>query len=105
MKSTGVQNFFWNRYYKPLFFLAEFVIPVAILCYFGESFNTAWNSNILRYLVTLHVVFCVNSVAHIYGDKPYDKDITPTSSYSVALFNFGEGWHNYHHVSDHMIRI
>jgi stearoyl-CoA desaturase (Delta-9 desaturase) len=86
------------RFYKPLFFLIEFVLPVYIMCYFGESINTAWNVNILRYLVTLHVVFCVNSVAHIWGDKPYDKDISPTSTYSVALFNFGEGWHNYHHV-------
>lgn len=68
------------------------------MMYFGESFNTAFHANILRYLVTLHIVFCVNSVAHIWGDKPYDKQITPTSGYTVAFFNFGEGWHNYHHV-------
>jgi stearoyl-CoA desaturase (Delta-9 desaturase) len=81
-----------------MFLLINAIIPVSIMCYFGESFVTAWNVNILRYLVSLHVVWCVNSVAHIWGDKPYDKGISSTSGYLVAFFNFGEGWHNYHHV-------
>jgi stearoyl-CoA desaturase (Delta-9 desaturase) len=60
----------------------------------------------------------VNSYAHFFGNKPFDKYIKPTDSYTVALLAFGEGekgevyfnkkfnwfkllskgWHNYHHV-------
>lgn len=73
-------------------------LPVGIMCFFGESFTVAWNANILRCILVLHVVFCINSAAHIWDAKPYDKDISPTNTYWVSFFNFGEGWHNYHHV-------
>lgn len=45
-----------------------------------------------------HVTFLVNSVAHIWGNKPYDKYISPTDSQPLAFFTLGEGWHNYHHT-------
>jgi stearoyl-CoA desaturase (Delta-9 desaturase) len=73
-------------------------MPLSLMCYFGESLNVAWNVNVLRYVVSLNIVWCVNSVAHIWGEKPFDKNISSTDSYSVAFFDFGEGWHNYHHV-------
>lgn len=43
------------------------------------------------YLNRLHFTWLVNSYAHIYGNKPYDKFIKPTDSYTVALLAFGEG--------------
>lgn len=33
----------------------------------------------------------MNSYAHIFGNKPYDKFIKPTDSYTVSLLAFGEG--------------
>jgi stearoyl-CoA desaturase (Delta-9 desaturase) len=89
---------FQHKFYIPIFFLINMFLPVAIMCYFGESFNIAWNANVFRYLLLLHIVFSINSAAHIWGAKPYDKDISPTNTYFISFFNFGEGWHNYHHV-------
>ncbi|KAL0810776.1 hypothetical protein ABMA28_010093 [Loxostege sticticalis] len=75
-----------------------FVLPTAIPMYFwGETFNNAWHFNFLRFLLSLHMVFCINSVAHKWGYRPYDKNILPAEN---ALFSFavlGEGFHNYHH--------
>lgn len=39
----------------------------------------------------LNITWCVNSVAHIYGHKPYDKSITPAQNISVAVLALGEG--------------
>lgn len=44
------------------------------------------------------MAFLVNSVAHMYGNRPYDKRISPVESLPVAIGALGEGWHNYHHV-------
>lgn len=43
------------------------------------------------YLNRLHCTWLVNSYAHFYGTKPFDKNIKPTDSYTVALLAFGEG--------------
>lgn len=48
-------------------------LPVILAMYFGESFNVAFNGNIWRYIIGLHMVWMVNSVAHLWGSKPYDK--------------------------------
>lgn len=41
----------------------------------------------------------VNSAAHMWGYKPYDRRINPVENVAVAVVAMGEGWHNYHHVS------
>jgi stearoyl-CoA desaturase (Delta-9 desaturase) len=53
---------------------------------------------VLRYVLSLNGTWLVNSAAHIWGVKPYDKSISPTENIGVAIAAFGEGWHNYHHV-------
>lgn len=77
-----------------------FLIPAWIPVHFwGEA---AWNSwyvaAVGRYTITLHFTWLVNSAAHIWGNKPYDKNIGATDNAFVAMGAFGEGWHNYHHV-------
>lgn len=46
----------------------------------------------------LHSTWLVNSAAHMWGMRPYDKEIEPRESNGVALATFGEGYHNYHHT-------
>jgi len=52
---------------------------------------------VLRWLVTLHATWCVNSVAHYFGDRPYDPQASPRESLFTSLMANGEGWHSYHH--------
>ena len=53
---------------------------------------------VFRYILTLHTTWLVNSVAHMWGYKPYDKNINPVENMFVALGAIGEGFHNYHHT-------
>ncbi|KAK1121767.1 hypothetical protein K0M31_010078 [Melipona bicolor] len=91
---------FWQRkWYRLLVLLFSFVLPVWVPCYFwNETLFNSWHHNLLRYAITMNITWLVNSAAHIWGYKPYDKNICPTENKIVALLSVGEGWHNYHHV-------
>lgn len=91
---------FQRKYYLILMPLFCFVLPTMIPVYFwGETWTNAWFvATMFRYTFILNVTWCVNSAAHKWGDKPYDKYISPVENRSVAIFALGEGWHNYHHV-------
>lgn len=63
------------RYYwvlAPSFcFLIPTLIPVVA---WNESYQNAFFiAGILKYVASLHSMWLVNSYAHCYGPKPYDK--------------------------------
>ncbi|KAL0878488.1 hypothetical protein ABMA27_003582 [Loxostege sticticalis] len=90
---------FQKKYAVPIFGTLCFVLPTVIPMYFwNETFVNSWHVNILRYLVNLHISFCVNSAAHKWGYKPYDKSLLPSQNILVSIGALGEGFHNFHHV-------
>ncbi|XP_075979495.1 acyl-CoA Delta(11) desaturase-like [Anticarsia gemmatalis] len=92
------------RYYERHFNLFKFMF-----CYFFPTIAgvylwkedwkcaVAWQC-FIRFLSMFHSELTVNSLAHTYGYKPYNKDIIPTENRFVAFCTLGEGWHNYHHA-------
>jgi stearoyl-CoA desaturase (delta-9 desaturase) len=46
---------------------------------------------------TLNGTWCVNSVCHMFGTRPWNKSIEPADNFFVSLITMGEGWHNWHH--------
>ncbi|KAL6426391.1 hypothetical protein ACFW04_009109 [Cataglyphis niger] len=81
---------------KPIF---AFVLPIMVPVYgWNETWSRAFISQIIRYTVGLNCTWSVNSVAHIWGSKPYNTYINPTENRLVAFIALGEGWHNYHHM-------
>jgi len=89
-----------RRFYIESAIFFCFVLPTIIPWYFwSESLVTAYFvPGIFRYVAVLNVTWCVNSVAHLWGNKPYDKRINPVENIFVAIFSNGEGFHNYHHA-------
>lgn len=89
-----------KRLYIPLFALLCIGFPVVVPWYYWNE--TLWNSFFVnfnsRFSITLNMAFAVNSFAHMYGSRPYDKNISPVENIMVSLGALGEGWHNYHHV-------
>lgn len=76
-----------------------FGLPTLIpVLFWAEGWSNSWHINMLRYVTNLNVTFMVNSFAHIWGNKPYDKIILPVQNKMVSLATFGEGFHNFHHV-------
>lgn len=63
------------RLYVPLFALLCIALPVLVPYYFwNEDFFTSfWVSFNFRFAFNLNMAFAVNSFAHMYGSRPYDK--------------------------------
>ncbi|XP_014252807.1 acyl-CoA Delta(11) desaturase-like isoform X1 [Cimex lectularius] len=91
---------FQKKTYAVLLPLICFILPTFIpVYYWDEKPWTAWYvAAIARYTLSLHGTWLVNSAAHMYGTRPYDRTISPRENLSVAILAFGEGWHNYHHA-------
>ena len=52
----------------------------------------------LRVVFGLHCTWMINSVTHIWGNRRFQTRDDSKNSLWVALFTFGEGWHNNHHA-------
>ncbi len=93
---------FQHNYYMPLTLMANLVLPTVIpYLFWGESMWVAYLVAVLRYLIVLHNTWLVNSLAHLWGDRPYDINISPAENMVVSLLAVGEGFHNYHHTYPH----
>lgn len=54
--------------------LLAFAFPVFIFSYYcGETVLDAWYIAVGRWILQVNGTWCVNSAAHIWGTKPYDK--------------------------------
>ena len=58
----------------------------------------------LRTTVELHGTWLVNSAAHTWGSRRFATRDDSTNNWWVALFTFGEGWHNNHHADPRCVR-
>ena len=52
----------------------------------------------LRTVVGLHATWAVNSATHLWGSRRFATRDDSRNNWWVALFTFGEGWHNNHHA-------
>jgi len=77
-----------------------FAFPALVPWYYwNENWWTAFYvCSLLRYTVSLNITWTVNSVAHMWGNRPYDQRINPAQNFWVTAGAIGEGYHNYHHV-------
>jgi len=91
---------FQRKYYRLLAICLCFVLPTIVPVYlWNENVTTAYfTAGVFRYTWLLHCTWAINSIAHMFGNRPYDKNINPRQNILAALMSLGEGWHNYHHV-------
>lgn len=59
----------------------------------------AVGTSTVRYIFELHNTWCINSLAHWFGDRPNDKNIKACDNSIMKWHLIGECFHNYHHVS------
>ena len=59
---------------------------------------------VARIVFLQHCTFLINSACHAIGRQPYSTECTARDSFLLALFTFGEGYHNYHHEFQHDYR-
>lgn len=65
---------FQHKYYLKVVLTVSAVIPTLITSIvLGETLATAFFLNVFRYIVSLHITWLINSAAHMFGTKPFDK--------------------------------
>ena len=87
-----------HKYYVPLI-----IITTALsILFFGWLFQDLFGAFVFIFLVRLfishHCTWFINSLAHMWGSKPYSSEHSAVNNWIIAFFTFGEGYHNYHHV-------
>jgi len=87
-----------HRHYLPVALAMNIAVPVLLGLVSGDLVGTFLLAGVLRLVVSHHLTFCINSLAHILGTQPYSADNTARDNALVALLTFGEGYHNYHHT-------
>ncbi|KAI1710813.1 fatty acid desaturase domain-containing protein [Ditylenchus destructor] len=91
---------FQRRHYIPLVLLMCFFIPTIVPVFLWKEtpMIAFFTAGLLRLCLALHSIFFVNSVAHTFGYRMYDINISPTENFWMNVATLGEGGHNYHHV-------
>lgn len=89
-----------KKFYVVLFMVWRFLVPMVLYRYFVGHLldNVELLAAILtQYVFVLHIVWFINSAAHMIGDRPYNPDIQPRNNIFIGIFGLHEGFHNYHH--------
>ena len=95
---------FQARFYLPLVLFSNVVVPIAIGYAYHQytGASNMWGIMILaglfRFVMNHHFTFLINSACHIFGTQPYSDKDTSRDNWFLALFTYGEGYHNYHHT-------
>ena len=89
---------FQHKHYTLLAVLTNFGIPLAIGYVSGDVWGVFLLAGLLRLVISHHFTFFINSWAHISGSQPYTDQNTARDNPVMALFTWGEGYHNFHHI-------
>jgi stearoyl-CoA desaturase (delta-9 desaturase) len=89
---------FQKNHYIVLSLTVCFLIPTLVYYFIvGTSFLGAYALAFTIYVSTLNATWCVNSICHMFGSRPYNSKIEPTENFWVSIITAGEGYHNWHH--------
>ncbi len=57
-------------------------------------------AGLVRIALLHHVTWSINSVCHVYGERPFEvrQGDKATNFWPLAILSFGESWHNLHHA-------
>lgn len=87
-----------HKFYVPLMVLSNALV-FGFLGWITQDYAGAFIIGIvLRMFLLHHFTWCINSLAHYWGEKNYSSEHSAVDNYAISLLTFGEGYHNYHHT-------
>lgn len=89
---------FQHKWYLFVGPFCAFIFPTLVAGLgWGDWMGGYFYAGAARLFFVHHSTFCVNSVAHYFGEHTFDDDRSPRDHVITALLTFGEGYHNFHH--------
>jgi len=95
---------FQHRHYVLLAVLLNFGMPLLAGLIFGDVWGMLILAGFMRLVWSHHVTFFINSLAHMWGKRPYTEDNSARDNPVLAVITYGEGYHNFHHLFAHDYR-
>ena len=95
---------FQHRHYLALVLLTNFGLPLLAGWLVGDVWGVFLLAGVLRLVLSHHFTFFINSLAHMWGSRPYTEENTARDNPVLAVLTFGEGYHNFHHIFAHDYR-
>ncbi|MGH8261153.1 MAG: fatty acid desaturase [Steroidobacteraceae bacterium] len=95
---------FQHRHYALLTIGTNFGFPLLAGWLIGDVWGTFLIAGVLRLVLSHHFTFFINSLAHMWGSRPYTDENTARDNPILALVTHGEGYHNFHHIFAHDYR-
>jgi stearoyl-CoA desaturase (Delta-9 desaturase) len=95
---------FQDRHYVPLTVATNFGLPIVAGVVFHDFWGMLLLAGVLRLVWAHHVTFFINSLAHMWGSRPYNEENSARDNPVVAVITYGEGYHNFHHSFAHDYR-
>jgi len=87
-----------SRHYLALVLIMNIALP-AFLGYLGGSImGGLLLGGVLRLVLSQHVTWLINSLAHAWGRQTYSAKSSARDNPVIALLTYGEGYHNFHHT-------
>ena len=87
-----------HRHYLALVLLTNIGLPALIGYLHGDVIAGLLLGGLLRLVLSQHFTYFINSLAHMWGRRPYSDKSTARDNTLLALITYGEGYHNYHHT-------
>ena len=88
-----------SRHFPILAVLMGWIFPTVVIGLLFEDWLGGFFYGAIGKMFWVHQgTFCINSLAHYLGERPYDDRATPRDSFLVAMITLGEGYHNFHHT-------
>lgn len=88
---------FQHKHYVSLVLLTNIGLPLLLGYLNGNILGMLLLAGVLRLVISHHVTFFINSLCHMWGKQPYTNTNTAKDNFLLALFTYGEGYHNFHH--------
>ena len=85
------------RFHSAIGLVAGLGVPALVGAFFGRPLGGLLWGGFLRIALIHHTTFLVNSVAHLYGTRPYTEGNSGRDNALLAFITNGEGYHNFHH--------
>lgn len=89
---------FQDRYYGILLAIANLLVLAGVYASTGDLFGSIVFAFLIRTFLVHHTTWFINSLAHMWGAKPYSSEHSAVNNFILAFLTFGEGYHNYHHT-------
>jgi stearoyl-CoA desaturase (delta-9 desaturase) len=86
-----------HRHYLPLVLGINFGIPILLGLWHGDLLGMLILAGAARLVISHHLTFFINSLAHVWGNQPYSDENSSRDNGVLAFLTMGEGYHNYHH--------